>query len=46
MGFNDELNKITNDLLGVFFPRKCPFWQRCGQEVLAVPALRRHAAAV
>ena len=30
MGFNDELNKITNDLLGVFFPRKCPF---CGRGV-------------
>ncbi len=28
MGFNDELNKITENLLGVFFPRKCPF---CGK---------------
>ena len=28
MGFNDELNKITDDILGVFFPRKCPF---CGR---------------
>lgn len=28
MGFNDELNKITDNLLGVFFPRKCPF---CGK---------------
>ena len=28
MGFNDELNKITDNLLGVFFPRKCPF---CGR---------------
>ena len=28
MGFNDELNRITDSLLGVFFPRKCPF---CGK---------------
>ena len=28
MGFNDELNKITDDILSVFFPRKCPF---CGK---------------
>lgn len=28
MGFNDELNRITDDILGVFFPRKCPF---CGK---------------
>ncbi len=28
MSFNDELNKITDDILSVFFPRKCPF---CGK---------------
>lgn len=27
MGFNEELNRLTGNLMNIFFPRKCPF---CG----------------
>lgn len=32
MGFNDELNRITDDILGIFFPRKCPFCGRLAEK--------------
>ncbi len=47
MGFNDESEQDHQAQRGLyFFPRKCPFCGRCGQEVPAVPGVQGVAAPV
>ena len=45
MGFNDELNKITDNLLGVFF-QEMPLLRQADGENAAVRNLRGRAAPV